>query len=109
MRIQYEELLDEIQAINPDATLYAVGYYFPYPNVVETQQEGVRKMLSVVNEIIENEAETRGIPFINVEDNFDPNGQQYVPNPTDVHPNQQGYLSMANSFFEQADLRFQAT
>ncbi|PPA71889.1 GDSL-type esterase/lipase family protein [Jeotgalibacillus proteolyticus] len=109
MRIQYGELLDEIQMINPTAEIYAVGYYFPYPNVLETQQQGVRKMLSLVNEIIQNEAENRDITFIDVAEQFDENGLQYVPNPTDVHPNQLGYLSMANSFFDQVTPGIQAT
>jgi len=106
MRVQYGELLDEIQSINPDAELYALGYYFPYPNVLQTQQQGVRKMLDLVNQIIENEANSRGVPFIDVAERFDPNGEEYLPNPTDVHPTQQGYLSIANSFFDVVDDRF---
>ncbi|WP_165967136.1 GDSL-type esterase/lipase family protein [Jeotgalibacillus sp. S-D1] len=103
MRIQYGELLDEVQEINPDAAIYAIGYYFPYPHVLETQQQGVRKMLATVNTIIQNEAEARDIEFIDVAEDFDKNGNEYVPNPTDVHPNQEGYTAIASSFFEQVE------
>ncbi|MDG5470424.1 GDSL-type esterase/lipase family protein [Jeotgalibacillus sp. ET6] len=103
MRIQYGDLLDEIQDINPEASIYAMGYYFPYPHVLEAQQEGVRKMLDLVNRIIENEASKRNIEFVDAGADFDEFGMEYLPNPVDVHPNQQGYLSMANSFFSVAE------
>ncbi|MGD7043818.1 SGNH/GDSL hydrolase family protein [Jeotgalibacillus proteolyticus] len=108
MRIQYGDLLDEIQDINPEASIYAIGYYFPYPHVLSTQQEGVRKMLDLVNEIIENEATKRSIDFVDAGADFDGAGLEYLPNPVDVHPNQQGYLSIANSFFAEAEPALQA-
>lgn len=109
MRIQYGELLDEVQLINPDAAIFAVGYYFPYPHVMETQQQGVRKMLATVNTIIENEAKARDIEFIDVAEGFDKDGIDYVPNPTDVHPNQEGYAAIASSFFAQVDPSFEVS
>ncbi|KIL47853.1 hypothetical protein KR50_20200 [Jeotgalibacillus campisalis] len=109
MRIQYGELLDEILQINPDASIYAVGYYFPYPHVLSTQQQGVLKMLELVNDIIENEASKRDIAFIDAGADFDPDGLNYLPNPVDVHPNQQGYLSIANSFFDKAEPSLEST
>ncbi|MEW9502557.1 SGNH/GDSL hydrolase family protein [Jeotgalibacillus marinus] len=109
MRIQYGKLLDEIKAINPTATIYAIGYYFPYPHVLETQQQGVRKMLETVNTIIENEAAARDVTFIDVAWGFDENGIDFLPNSTDVHPNQAGYVSIAKSFFDVTDPRFDVT
>ncbi|WP_227395422.1 SGNH/GDSL hydrolase family protein [Jeotgalibacillus aurantiacus] len=102
MRIEYGEILDTIQELNPDADIYAIGYYFPYPHVKEKQQDGVRKVLETVNTIIQNEAESRGLTYVPVAEEFNAAGTAYLPNPTDVHPNQEGYVSIANSFFDVA-------
>ncbi|KIL45326.1 GDSL-type esterase/lipase family protein [Jeotgalibacillus soli] len=103
MRIQYGQILDEITSINPTASLYTMGYFFPYPNVLDTQKDGVTKMLNTVNEIIKKESIKRGIPFIPVSEAFGVDAINYLPNPTNVHPNQAGYVAIANAFFNEVE------
>ncbi|WP_050180397.1 SGNH/GDSL hydrolase family protein [Domibacillus robiginosus] len=100
VRENYAVLLEKIKALNPDAKVYAMGYYFPYPHVFDQHKPAVNKQLDILNQIIEQEAEEAGAVFVPVADRFGLDGVQYLPNPGDVHPNGAGYLQMANAFLD---------
>ncbi|MFC4355711.1 SGNH/GDSL hydrolase family protein [Chryseomicrobium palamuruense] len=91
------KLLSELQNVAPNATIYVVGYYFAYPHVAESQKQGTAKELDRLNEVLKRTAETYGATFVSVEAMMNQALQQYVPNPADVHPVQEGYRQMANA------------
>lgn len=98
VRENYAGLLEKIKALNPQADIYAMGYYFPYPHVFDQHKPAVSEQLDLLNQIIKQEAERAGASFVPVTDRFGLDGVEYVPNPGDVHPNGAGYLQMANAF-----------
>lgn len=98
VREDYALLLEKISALNPSADVYAMGYYFPYPHVFDQHKPAVSKQLDVLNQIIEQEAEKAGATFVPVAGRFGLDAAEYLPNPADVHPNEAGYLEMANAF-----------
>ncbi|WP_197076599.1 SGNH/GDSL hydrolase family protein [Domibacillus indicus] len=100
VREDYALLLEKINKLNPDANVYAMGYYFPYPHVFDQHKPAVSRQLDVLNEIIEQEAEKAGATFVPVADRFGLDGVEFLPNPGDVHPNEAGYLEMANAFLD---------
>ena len=96
VRIQMKELLSQVQQKAPNASIYVVGYYFPYTSVHEEQKSGADKALTMLNAILEKEAKLAGVNFVNVYSLFEGRAAQFLPNVSDVHPNQQGYRIMAN-------------
>ncbi|WP_338752169.1 SGNH/GDSL hydrolase family protein [Bacillus sp. FJAT-52991] len=100
VRKNYSQLLSEIKQLNPQAEIYAMGYYFPYPHVKEQHKPSVEEQLGILNQIIQQEAERAGANFVPVSPRFGNDAKSLVPNAKDVHPNTAGYLQMANSFFD---------
>lgn len=98
VRQEYAVLLEKIRALNPDADVYAMGYYFPYPHVFDQHKPAVNEQVERLNQIIKQEAEKAGADFVPVSDRFGTDAVTYVPNPGDVHPAPIGYLAMANAF-----------
>ncbi|WP_107841139.1 SGNH/GDSL hydrolase family protein [Metasolibacillus meyeri] len=97
VRQKVDVLLQKLKDVAPNAEIYVMGYYFPYPNVHETQKVGTAQQLDLLNDILQQQAEAHGAYFIAVEQNFN----QYLPNYADVHPTMEGYLVMANAFLAQ--------
>lgn len=100
-RQDFTELLKELKEKAPNADVYVLGYYFPYVQVHETQKAGVMEQLLVLNTILEEVAKDAGAQFVEVANDFEINAANYLPNPTDIHPNMAGYLVMANAFLSK--------
>ncbi|WP_342558506.1 SGNH/GDSL hydrolase family protein [Metasolibacillus sp. FSL K6-0083] len=94
-------LLEKLEQYAPHATIYVMGYYFPYPHVHPTQMEGTQQQLRMLNQILQQQAERHGAHFIAVEEVFAANAKAYLPNISDVHPTMEGYLVMANAFLQK--------
>lgn len=97
VRIQMKELLSQVQNKAPNASVYVMGYYFPYTSVHEEQKNGAANALKKLNAILEQVAHEAGANFVDVYHLFDKKSPQFLPNVADVHPNQQGYRIMANA------------
>lgn len=102
-RRDYTELLLQVQKLAPQAKVYVMGYYFPYTSVHELQSQGVKEQLSILNEILRHLAEQSKAEFVPV--SFGEEAVQFLPNPSDVHPNMEGYMVMANAFFDKYGLQ----
>ncbi|MFC7366581.1 MULTISPECIES: SGNH/GDSL hydrolase family protein [Bhargavaea] len=105
VRMNVASILDELAERAPRATVYIMGYYFPYPHAREEMKSGLRKELGRLNAILKQEAEAAGAVFVPVEKAFASEGSQLLPNPADVHPTLEGYRRMANAFFENSPYR----
>ena len=101
-RKDYVELLQLINKLAPNADVYVMGYYFPYVSVHEEQLVGVTEQLDVLNDILANVASAYDAEFINV--SFGNETSRYLSNVTDVHPNMEGYMVMANAFLQERGL-----
>jgi len=100
-------LLAELKRIAPQAEIYVMGYYFAYPHVRDSQKVGATKQVDKLNLILANVAKDAGVYFVPVNQDFGQSSIDKVPNPSDVHPNAEGYRTMANSFLDiYSDGRF---
>ena len=97
VRVQMKELLSQVQNNAPNANVYVMGYYFPYTSVHEEQKTGAANALKKLNTILEQVAHEAGANFVDVYLLFEKGAAQFLPNVSDVHPNQQGYRIMANA------------
>ncbi len=94
-------LLEKVQQYAPKAKVYVMGYYFPYPHVHSSQKIGTEKQLTLLNDILKQQAEQYGAIYIQVAEPFAENAERYLPNIADVHPTMEGYLVMANAFLSE--------
>jgi lysophospholipase L1-like esterase len=101
VRIQMKELLQQVKSKAPNATIYVMGYYFPYTSVHEKQMLGATKELALLNKILQQEANIAGVKYVDVYEVFGERSLKYLPNVYDVHPNQLGYRIMANEMLAQ--------
>lgn len=102
-RKEYTELLTQVKKLAPQAKIYVMGYYFPYTSVHEVQVEGVEGQLDILNEILKRIAAELEAKFVPV--TLGNEAARFLPNPSDVHPNMEGYMVMANAFLEKYGLR----
>lgn len=92
------KILSELKKISPKAQVYVMGYYFAYPHARDTQKSGTAQQLNRLNEILAKVAKEAGVQFVSVDAAFGDSATGKIPNPSDVHPNVEGYRAMANSF-----------
>lgn len=100
VRKEMAELLKLVREKAPNADIYVMGYYFPYVSVHNEQTAGATKALQLMNEILADQAKQAGAKFVAVYDTFEEQRANYLPNIGDVHPNQEGYLVMANAMLK---------
>lgn len=97
VREKMDELLQLVHKKAPNADIYVMGYYFPYVSVHKEQMAGATAALQLMNDILKQQATKAGATFVAVYDAFEQERASYLPNVSDVHPNQLGYLVMANA------------
>jgi len=100
VRTQIGELLSLISEKAPKATVYVIGYYFPYASVHKEQADGAVEAVQLLNTILKQETEAAGYKFVDVYNAFERQRTAYLPNVADVHPNQLGYRIMANEMLK---------
>ena len=100
VRTQMGDLLSIINEKAPKATVYVLGYYFPYVSVHKEQADGAVEAVQLLNSILKQETEAAGHIFVDVYEAFDHQRTTYLPNVGDVHPNQLGYRIMANEMLK---------
>ncbi|MFX3675112.1 MAG: SGNH/GDSL hydrolase family protein [Paenisporosarcina sp.] len=94
------QIISELKKIAPEAEVYIMGYYFAYPHVRDSQKIGAMIQMDKLNAILAGVAKDAGVHFVPVDKGFGALAKDKVPNPSDVHPNSEGYRAMANSFFD---------
>ncbi|WP_433747043.1 SGNH/GDSL hydrolase family protein [Falsibacillus pallidus] len=98
VRLNEGKILKLIRQLNPRAKLAVMGYYFPYPHILNSHKKGIGEELDILNDILQKTAEEHGAVFVPVSQGFGLDAKELVPNPEDVHPTPKGYLAMANAF-----------
>ena len=95
-----EEILKVIESENQSANIYVLGYYNALPHFSEGQQEVIVAMIHELNEAIENVTEEHGETFIPTFDSIAEKNTEYLPNPIDIHPTEEGYQVIADLFLD---------
>lgn len=101
VRKKMKVLLEELESRAPYAAVYVMGYYFAFPYVHDTQKQGTMAQLELLNAILQQEAQRAGATFVSVYEEFGLDARTLISNPTDVHPNMEGYRVMANAFLRE--------
>jgi lysophospholipase L1-like esterase len=93
-------ILSEIDSINPDTKVYVMGYYNPFPHLPEQQQAALIPLLDAFNQAIQNVAVMNGDIFVPTAKVIEKNELEYVPNPSDIHLDMEGYQVVAKEFWK---------
>ncbi len=100
MQANVKSTITKIHEYNPEAEVYVMGYYFAFPHLLDQQKPELVKLSKIFNSQIEAAAVDAGAYFVPVFDAFGTDAKNYLPNPTDVHPNKEGYKVMAAEFIK---------
>lgn len=104
VRQHMASMLEELAVRAPKADVFVIGYYFPYPHVHNVQKGGLSTQLELLNTILQQQATAHGATFIDVSAGYGVDAKTFLPNPSDVHPNFEGYMAMANAFLTHEQL-----
>lgn len=93
-----EFILDIIEYLNPDASVYVMGYYNAFPYLEDNMQPLVTELISNLNTALESGTENQKATFVPTFKVFEVQYKEYLPNETNIHPNEAGYEAMAQAF-----------
>lgn len=93
----YTLILQTIKELNPDAKVFVMGYYFPFPYIADIQKPKLIELTHTLNKTIESASVSNGASYVSVYESFGDDPKQYLPNPTDIHPNLEGYKLMSEA------------
>lgn len=93
------EILTKIQQLNPEAPIFFMGYYNALPYL--EGQDTIELMMTIFNNMLKETSESYGAIFVSTYEAFVGKYEIYLPNPDDIHPNEEGYRVMASLFLDQ--------
>ncbi len=96
----YTKILQTIKALNPNASVYVMGYYFPFPYISDVQKPQLIQLTHTLNTAIQMTATAQGASFVSVYEKFGDDSKPYLPNPENIHPNLAGYQLMSDALLE---------
>ncbi|MGN7386201.1 S-layer homology domain-containing protein [Sporosarcina sp. SAFN-015] len=99
------KIITEIHKLNPDAQVYVMGYYNPYPHLPAEIQPLLAQLLAGVNTAIETAAQLPNVDWIQTADAVAKDFKVNLPNPQNIHLSPEGYQIVAEQFWNkvQAD------
>lgn len=92
-------ILKQVNDLNPEAQVYVMGYYNPFPALVE-QAGAVNLLVGQMDAEVKKVVEEQGMYFVSVKDAIASDFATNLPNPENIHPSQEGYTVMAEAFYE---------
>ncbi|WP_226675744.1 S-layer homology domain-containing protein [Rossellomorea aquimaris] len=92
------QTIEAIHTINPTIDVYVMGYYFPYPHLLEKDKEPFIKLSKGLNQVLASAAAESGATYVSVFNEFGTDAKDLLPNPQNVHPNKEGYTKMTEAF-----------
>lgn len=101
--INIHTILMTIDQLNPNAKVYVMGYYNPFPHWPMEQQVMFLPLLDTLNSIIQSAAVSNGDTFVPTEKVIAKKHVKYLTNPTDIHLSKEGYQVLAKEFWKAID------
>ena len=92
------QIITAVKTLNPDAKLYIMGYYNPFPHLPAENQAVLGQALKILNALIEQVAVKSGSVYVSTEDVIGEN-IAYLPNPEDIHLSEDGYKALSELFW----------
>jgi len=94
------KILWQINQLNPNAKVYVMGYYNPFPHLQVDQQAALLPLLTALNQTIEAAAIQFGDVYVPTEKVIEKHEEEYIPNPKDIHLSLEGYEVVAKEFWK---------
>ena len=92
-------ILGHIQQLNPDAKVYVMGYYNPFPHAAPEMQPMLAQLLQSLNGAIQSSMEETGATFVPTADIIAKDYAAHLPNPKNIHLSEAGYQKVAEQFW----------
>ncbi|MBM7552141.1 GDSL-type esterase/lipase family protein [Thalassobacillus pellis] len=96
-------VLAAIDQHNPNAKVYVMGYYNPFPYAPAEQQPQLEELLNNLNGLIQLATLINGDTYVPTKDIIAKNYQTYLPNPSNIHLSEEGYQAVAKEFWKKLD------
>ncbi|MET3696782.1 lysophospholipase L1-like esterase [Bacillus oleivorans] len=96
-------IVGTIKTINPEAEVYITDYIFPFPHLEGETYDLTAGMMEQMNGAILAAGASAGAKPVSVTSLIGFETKDYMPNPQNVHPNEEGYKEMAEAFFAVFD------
>ena len=95
----YKSIMAQINEINPDAQVYVMGYYNPFPYMSEDLQPLLKQLLDMLNKAITTGLVGTQAIFVPTGDVIASDYKTYLPNPENIHLSEAGYKKVAEQFW----------
>lgn len=102
----YRLLLQEIYKINPQAQVFVMGYYNPFPYLQAEWQPKMNQLLDQLNKAIAIGLQDTNTVFVSTNEKISKNVTEYLPNPQNIHPNEAGYRVITEAFKEAIQSKY---
>ncbi len=96
----YKSIIENIRQLNPDARIYVMGYYNPFPSLPEELQPQLKILLTQMNNAIRNGIADTGAVFVQTGEAMAEDTKSYLPNPLNIHPSEAGYKRLTEQFWK---------
>ncbi|PIC74464.1 S-layer homology domain-containing protein [Sporosarcina sp. P17b] len=93
-----QQILAKIYALNPDAQVYVMGYYNPFPYLSPQNQPMVEQLVMSINSAIKSGLTGTTAQFVETAKQIAEDPYTYLPNPENIHLSQAGYKVVMEAF-----------
>lgn len=97
--LNYKLILGKISNLNPDAQVYVMGYYNPYPYMSAEIQPLLDQLLNSLNKGIEMGLTGSSANFVPTGEVIAADHVAYIPNPLNIHLSEIGYQKVTEQFW----------
>jgi len=94
-------IVSAIHKINPDAQVYIMGYYNPFPQMPEEVQPMLAQLLKGLNTAISAVAQLPNVDWVQTADIVAKDYKTNLPNPQNIHLSPKGYQVVAEQFWNK--------
>lgn len=98
MATNANQILQQVSALSPEAQVYVMGFYNPFPALTE-QASQINFLVEQMDAALQQVVDANGMHFVSVKDVLASDFATYLPNPLNIHPSEAGYTAMAEQFF----------
>ncbi|ARF14430.1 S-layer homology domain-containing protein [Sporosarcina ureae] len=93
-----QKILDKIYQLNPNAQVYIMGYYNPFPYLSPQNQPLVNQLVVTLNDAIKQGMTGTTAQFVDTSKQIAEDPYTYLPNPENIHLSQAGYKVVMEAF-----------
>ncbi|PID22293.1 N-acetylmuramoyl-L-alanine amidase [Sporosarcina sp. P3] len=96
--INTQKILTKIYQLNPNAQVYVMGYYNPFPYLSPQNQPLVNQLVVLLNDGIKSGVTGTTAQFVDTSKKIAEDPYTYLPNPENIHLSQAGYKVVMEAF-----------